>query len=293
VVNEVLQGGWLEFLTCVDFDESAFDSEHERKRDVKGAAASILQNKERERKEAAEHTAAAAAAGMEKSTEEAENRSKKGDVEKEQKQKITDMAGARKAAKQKSKEEAKQDPDKKSRREVLETEVVDQQQNRVQSTVWDTSGVAASNGVTPAFMPLQTASGAEVKEVGVVIIYCRGDLLKAGPSAPLIRSSTHSFNMCSLIFTFFHICSSRSGRFWPSFETAPGLPTGARTRKDGVHWRSTVTRADVQGSRWRAERSPKSNWANRTSPVVSPHLNMCLVEPVLRLVGPYLMLVFS
>jgi hypothetical protein len=103
---------------------------------TKKATSSILQNKEKERKEAAEHAAAAAAArmdiaaGMNRSkkgdvekeqkqkinqhTEEAENRSKKGDVEKEQKQKITEMA-----------EEAKQDPDKKSRREVLETQVAD------------------------------------------------------------------------------------------------------------------------------------------------------------------------
>ena len=165
VVNEVLQGGWLEFLTCVDFDESAFDSEHERKRDVKGAAASILHNKEKERKEAAEHAAAAAAAGMDISTEEAENRSKKGDVEKEQKQKITGMAeeeaarffgrclqprrgtGSRRSSRRKTPTSSSQDPDKKSRRDVSETQVVDQQQNRVQSTVWDTSGVAASNGV--------------------------------------------------------------------------------------------------------------------------------------------------
>ena len=122
-------------------------------------------------------------------TEEAENRSKKGDVETEQKQKITGMAeeaarffgrclqprrgtGSRRSSRRKTPTSSSQDPDKKSRREVSETQVVDQQQNRVQSTVWDTSGVAASNGVTPAFMPLQTVSGAEVKEVGVVIIYC-------------------------------------------------------------------------------------------------------------------------
>jgi hypothetical protein len=242
VVNEVLPGGWLEFLPCVDFDSSKqFDVNEESKQNVRGAALAILEGAKQD----------ATVMGLE--AQDADQEMDPTDAEKDPKQKIEDMTGVRKPAKQTSKKEAKRDLDKKSRREVPETGVADQQGNRVQSTVWDTSGVEASEGVTPAFMPLQTVNGAEVKEVGVVIIYCWGNLLKAGPSTPLMCT-----RVCSLIFTFFHICSSRSGRFCPSFETAPGLPTGNPTSAAGTHWRSTTTRADAEGSRWRAETSPKS-----------------------------------
>eukprot|EP00935_MAST-01C_sp_MAST-1C-sp1_P000321 g321.t1 len=45
VVNEVLKGGWLEFLTCVDFDkEQEFDSKKERAKNVIGAARSTMKD---------------------------------------------------------------------------------------------------------------------------------------------------------------------------------------------------------------------------------------------------------
>lgn len=55
VVNEVLEGGWLEFLTRVEFDKDGeFDSEKEMEKSVRGAAQQILEKERQEAEERAE-----------------------------------------------------------------------------------------------------------------------------------------------------------------------------------------------------------------------------------------------
>jgi streptogramin lyase len=47
VVNEVLRGGWLEFLTCVKYNEEAsFNTAHELKQNVKGSASKLLKQQQ-------------------------------------------------------------------------------------------------------------------------------------------------------------------------------------------------------------------------------------------------------
>jgi hypothetical protein len=47
VVNEVLRGGWLEFLTCVKYDDEAcFDAARELKKNVRGSASKLLKQQQ-------------------------------------------------------------------------------------------------------------------------------------------------------------------------------------------------------------------------------------------------------
>jgi hypothetical protein len=149
VVNEVLHGGWLEFLTRVKYDkEKQFDMAEEKKKNVIGNASRMVEEGKRREE-----------AGKQRELQREQQRKQQLEEVNEEEEEIVEEDSEQQLHAEQEQEDQEQEEAKEDNEELIE------------STVWDTStnNTAGIEGRSleemrgDGFVPLHTAVKAQVR----------------------------------------------------------------------------------------------------------------------------------